>query len=61
MLVPDRNLIMSSAMAKLLFPSAVRGQRRRNLRFFFVGVLFGAVFCVVFGAILYLLNIEGRI
>jgi len=52
---------MSSAMAKLLFPSAVRGQRRRNLRFFFVGVLFGAVFCVVFGAILYLLNIEGRI
>ena len=47
-------------MEKLLFPGA-HGQRRRHMRFFLLALFLGVVVCAAIGAILYTLNINGRI
>ena len=46
---------------KLLFPGYASNVRRRHMRFFLLAVLLGMVASVAFGAILYLLNSQGRI
>jgi hypothetical protein len=46
---------------KLLFPGFASSVRRRNMRFLLLAVVLGVFASVAFGAILYLLNSQGRI
>jgi hypothetical protein len=46
---------------KVLFPGWTHGQRRRHMKFLLLGILLGAILAVGFGAILYLLNSQGRL
>jgi hypothetical protein len=45
---------------KTLFPGWTHGQRRRHMRFLMLAILLGAFLAAAFGAILYLLNSQGR-
>jgi hypothetical protein len=46
---------------KLLFPGETDGQKQRHMRFFLLAVSIGLGFSVALGAILYTLNMQGRI
>jgi hypothetical protein len=52
---------LMNSIGILLFPELDRAVRRRNLRFLFVSVLIGMIFCLAFGGILLILNHQGRI
>ena len=45
----------------MLFPKTHPSVRRRNLLFLSLSILLGSVFCLAFGAILLILNHQGRI
>lgn len=48
-------------LEKLLFPGFDRSVRRRHMKFFLLALLLGGFVSVAFGAVLYLLNSQGRI
>jgi hypothetical protein len=51
---------MRSYIEKLLFPGA-HSQRRRHMRFFLLAVLLALLISAAVGALLYVLNVNGRI
>ena len=51
---------MRSYLEKILFPGAP-GQRRRHMRFYLLAVLLAILLSAGIGALLYLLNISGRL
>ena len=54
----------SSAMnliGKMFFPKIQPSRRRRDVRFLFLSLLLGVMFCALFGAMLFILNKQGRI
>jgi hypothetical protein len=48
-------------IGKILFPKIQPSRRRRDVRFLFLSVLLGLMFCALFGAMLFILNKQGRI
>ncbi len=48
-------------MGRIVFPKAQASMRRRNMRFFFLSIALGLMFCMLFGCVLFFLNRQGRI
>ncbi len=48
-------------IGSVLFPKAHPSVRRRHLRFLSLSILLGLMFCLAFGAMLFVLNRQGRI
>jgi hypothetical protein len=49
-----------NALERMLF-SGSHGQRRRHMRFYILALVLGLFLCVGIGAVLYTLNLQGRI
>jgi len=48
-------------IGKILFSKLQPSRRRRDVRFLFLSLFLGLMFCAAFGCILFFLNKQGRI
>jgi hypothetical protein len=48
-------------LGKMFFPKLQASRRSRDVRFLFLSIFLGVMFCVMFGCILLVLNKQGKI